>query len=470
MSSSKQLSPAPTGPPNPISISLSSSKTSTAPSSRKRLTLGNNSSLPQPKSSLQPDSDDDEPSEPVHEKVTGFDHAAGGAIGSAPVQRGEKKLVIHSKGNNDWRRRGKNLLPVEVQRQRAAQAGEDGSAEAGVESNEVSKAAGLSLAAPAKTPMEMKAVQMQMTVDSVMTDAEPPPKRTEDEIALQALLSDGKAERKSNLILPLTSSTAPPEDTAYNETASFRSDVASRPDSCSLDEYAAVPVEEFGAALLRGMGWKEGQSVGRGKYSSNGADTNGATARVPERRPGYLGIGAKDVSGKAGAEIELGAWGKAAMRKNKKGEGLYTPVLMRDKKTGEMITEEELQERKKLQQSNTGEEEIWRNRRDRNLDKSGRDKKEYFQDHRNGYRTDSSTRRDRSRSRDRGDRRRRDDDRDSSRGSRDYRDRDVERERERRHRYRNDDRYDSGSSRKSSHSDRDRYERRSPNRRSKTAQ
>ena len=98
------------------------------------------------------------------------------------------------------------------------------------------------------------------------------------------------------------------------------------------------------------MGWKDGQSIGRGDYSSATAGKKAKNHGVPERRPGFLGIGAKD-SGK-GAEVELGAWGKSAMRKasRKQGEdnadgnveGVYMPVTMRNKKTGEYITEEEL--------------------------------------------------------------------------------------------------------------------------------
>lgn len=32
-----------------------------------------------------------------------------------------------------------------------------------------------------------------------------------------------------------------------------------------MEDYENVPVEAFGAALLRGMGWKDGQSLGRNK-------------------------------------------------------------------------------------------------------------------------------------------------------------------------------------------------------------
>jgi len=88
-----------------------------------------------------------------------------------------------------------------------------------------------------------------------------------------------------------------------NEDDAFRNDVASRPDMASLEDYAAVPVEEFGAALLRGMGWKEGDVVGKRKEQIS-------KARVVKIRPALLGIGAKEVPG--GVGDEFGAWGKAA--------------------------------------------------------------------------------------------------------------------------------------------------------------
>jgi hypothetical protein len=34
----------------------------------------------------------------------------------------------------------------------------------------------------------------------------------------------------------------------------------------SLEDYERVPIEAFGAALLRGMGWKEGEALGSGKF------------------------------------------------------------------------------------------------------------------------------------------------------------------------------------------------------------
>jgi hypothetical protein len=48
--------------------------------------------------------------------------------------------------------------------------------------------------------------------------------------------------------------------------------------------YEALPVEEFGLALLRGMGWKEGEGVGRKRQV--------VEAKMAVRRPERLGLGA----------------------------------------------------------------------------------------------------------------------------------------------------------------------------------
>lgn len=389
--------------------------------------------------------------------------------------------------NVSRRPRGKNLLPKEVQAIREAEArGEI--AGGGVEREGPSMAYGITYAQPSgdNGDKEMKDVDTEPVAAPAAATEEQKP-RTEDDIALQALIreSNGEVQGRSDLVIE---SKRDDEDSGarYDETTSFRADVQARPESATLDQYNAIPVEEFGAALLRGMGWKDGQAIGRGNY---GSTTNATRPRIPERRPGFLGIGAKDVSGGKGAEMELGAWGKSAMRKGarsaeKEGgggtEGVYMPVLMKNKQTGEYITEEELNAlRKESKSRKPDKDDEWRERRDRNLEKSGRDRDrerdrdrdykrcDYDDDDSDRYerRRNGSSRRDRDRSssgdrysrRDRKDKddryyrdrerddyerhRDRDRDRDSTRDRERRRDRDEDRER--RHRYRDDDRYSS---------------------------
>lgn len=68
-----------------------------------------------------------------------------------------------------------------------------------------------------------------------------------------------------------------PEDEALGP------DVKRLPDSSTLDDYTDMPVSEFGAAMLRGMGWTEG---GKGKTNIQ--------PWLPQSRPALLGIGAKE--------------------------------------------------------------------------------------------------------------------------------------------------------------------------------
>ena len=53
-----------------------------------------------------------------------------------------------------------------------------------------------------------------------------------------------------------------------DETEAFRKDVEKLPDEATMEDYERVPVEQFGAALLRGLGWKEGQGVGRNRRNT----------------------------------------------------------------------------------------------------------------------------------------------------------------------------------------------------------
>jgi hypothetical protein len=67
---------------------------------------------------------------------------------------------------------------------------------------------------------------------------------------------------------------------------SFQSELDCLPESAPVDRYKEIPVEEFGAALLRGMGWKDGDALGPNK--------NGLATPVEfKRRPTSLGLGAE---------------------------------------------------------------------------------------------------------------------------------------------------------------------------------
>ena len=373
----------------PFSISLSSkpkAPQAAPPNPKKR-----------PHSSLADDSDSDQEwSGNGPQLVSAFDHSAGGAIGISGIEVAKAPLVIQAQKNRDWReesrrKRGKNLLPAEVQAARDGQISEGQDVIYGE-----APAFGLTFVKQREDVQMVNAGKNTATVTLATAQII---EKTEDEEAMEALMGNGK--KKSNLVIGDTGEadvifSGRGIATVVGEEDAFKSDVASRPDSASLDDYAAVPVEEIGAALLRGMGWN-------GDIESERSKDPTKKSKVMERRPALLGIGAKEVPGDVA--IELGAWGKGAkgMSKgaftgNRQLAIRYHPVRLQIARPGESLTEEEL---KQKQDDQKMEEEDWRRRRDKNLaideerksDKKHRDKERSYESSRH-----SSSRRDRSRS------------------------------------------------------------------------
>ncbi|KAK0833851.1 DNA primase large subunit Spp2 [Friedmanniomyces endolithicus] len=316
---------------------------------------------------LRADDDEDDQHSGAAHTVSHFDRAAGGAIDEADKSRDQGPLIIAAQANRDWkeaqggrRKRQRHGLPeggsqtqnVSAQVAREAELevakpgfglsvskrkdGDDEKSEEPVVGNGHGTNAGTE--GSQQLPMELGE---EMSVQP----------KTDDDRALDALL--GKTP-KSTLVLPAATVT---------EEEAFERDFHSAPDMATLEDYARVPVEQFGAALLRGMGWKEGQGIG----SQRGVKV--VKVKVPERRPALLGIGAKE---EAAVAQEMGVWGKAAKRG---GEvKVYNPVLLRDKKTGETFTEEEVVRRKEEDERRAFEEEFERQEREKEEKRRRRDR------------------------------------------------------------------------------------------------
>lgn len=388
-------SPPPSTQSKPFSISLPTAKPKQTPSQSASGTLNPKK---RPHSSLADSDSDNESSVHRPQLVSSFDHSAGGAISVNGVEKPKAPLVIAGQKNRDWReesrrKRGRNLLPAEVQ---ATGSGQYSSGKDAVERDVASRGFGLSFVTAEVRDKDGDVTMVEAQIAKEAPEQEASGARTADEEAMEALL--GNTGKTSTLVLPAIR-TDDDVDVAQSgrliglgghEDDSFRSDVASRPDSASLDEYAAVPIEEFGAALLRGMGWKEGDVVGKRKNQI-------ITARIVERRPALLGIGAKEAPG--GVGDELGAWGKVARGKRKLDKA-YNPVLLRNSKTGEMLTEEELEAKKEAQKR---EEADWRERRSRNL-AIDEEKKSERRDRQSAIEDASKSERRRKREKERGDR------------------------------------------------------------------
>lgn len=396
------------------------SKKTTAPTNLKR-----------PISALN---DEEEDNDPKVQEVSHFDANAGGAI-DVNAQQDKGPLIIPRRPNRDWReesrrKRQRNTLPAEAQQARAN----------GSSANEEKDTVNGGGIAYGLTVVEKKEQQDEDPTDkgernaassepAAAETAQPAPK-TDDQLALEALLGE---KPKSTLVLPAV----------VTEEQAFKRDYDSAPDMATLEEYEAIPVEEFGAAFLRGMGWKDGEQIGRRRAEQT------SKPRLLERRPALLGIGAKE---EAAVGVELGEWGKG-MKGKRKVDQSYNPVLLLNKETGEKLTEEELKARMEQQKLVEQERASERKRRSPARDSDHRSSEKSSRRHRyddddddrrgSDRRTDrksdkdrsqhydsrhSSSRRDRSSSTDSHRKRKRRDDYDSNR-----------KDNKRRHR---DDRYD----------------------------
>jgi len=283
-----------------------------------------------PHAALHDESDDEDDSK--KESVTHFGSSGAFDVLNPKVEK--QPLIIQAQANRDWKeaskenKRAKYGMPSEDQRRdtasRKAQIRE-------IESRN-KPTYGLNTFERKETEERAAEGETHARAESPLEkqkDAELPQTRTDDERAMDALLGQ---KAVSDMTIPAA---------AVTEEEAFQRDFHTAPDMATLDEYKAVPVEEFGAALLRGMGWKEGQGIGNQKGQKF------ERAKVPERRPALLGIGAK---ADAAVAEEMGAWGRGSKAGARRKEPLvYNPLVMRNKKTGAEFTEDELRERLKEQ-------------------------------------------------------------------------------------------------------------------------
>jgi len=293
----KGFSLTPKSGTKPVSFAAKSAKPS--PSS----TLGK-----RPRAGLHDGSEDEDEDIVLHEAVIGFDIREGGALKKNEVAA-NGPLVIPRIKNRDWReeirrnkQRGKNLLPPEVQAQRIAEgrsaaANEEdivngtGEVQWGLTITRKSVTADWNGGNEALNPERNGKADVETTTEVLV---ERHREKTTDELAIEALIGAQSQKKGPDLVIPTAANGDRDCSRPITEEAAFRRAIRSAPDVSTLEDYERVPVEEFGAALLRGMGWKEGD------------EKKGTTARPKDikRRQNLLGLGATELKG---AE-ELGAW------------------------------------------------------------------------------------------------------------------------------------------------------------------
>ncbi|KAH8116847.1 DExH-box splicing factor binding site-domain-containing protein [Phellopilus nigrolimitatus] len=265
----------------------------------------------------------DEEEETVDEIVTGFDQFGVQRLVEKPKPAGP--LVIPALANRDWRAaaRKRKAGEIYVPPGAAAQTGADGSV-GGLGTKDAINAG------PQVAGLVRMEKKLRMDVDDAEADGslvqssikketvEEVRQETDDERAMRALVAgvSGESDADGELTIDAIPLGADEwEARPADETDAYRRDIVTRPDLPSLEDYERVPVEQFGQALLRGMGWKPGQAASRTR-------TGLVEPYLPAARPALLGIGAKEREA-----VDDGS----KMKKAARPERRYVPVVKKER-------------------------------------------------------------------------------------------------------------------------------------------
>lgn len=320
-------------------------------------------------------------------------------------------LVIAPTANRDWRelarrRRGQQYVPPGA----AATTGADGSA-GGLGTRDTINSGPVLIGLQVKqrtVKLESDTVEIKEEEESTAMAVDD---ETEDQKALRAVLAsaDGRTEEDGPVIDVIRPS----------EADALKQDVEELPEEATLADYERVPVAQFGAALLRGMGWKEGMAAsrkpGRGMVEPY----------MPEARPALLGIGAKE------QEVYDDGSKKAAYKK--RPDKRYVPVLKKERE-GSQAKGDSREDRdsrgdreRRRDRSYSPRRSIRDDRRDSRYDDKYREREDTYRDRDDKYRDRDDKYRGRDYGRDDSRRREKDDGRDRTKRVDDGRERADER-------------------------------------------
>ncbi|ESK93661.1 g-patch domain protein [Moniliophthora roreri MCA 2997] len=253
----------------------------------------------------------DEDEEIQDELVTGFDKFGVERL-NKPKKAPEGPLIIPALKNRDWREIAKKRRTTGQFVPESAKAGKDGAdgSVGGLGTRETTGTGPVlsGLQVKKKEVVAVKEEDAEMAEVMVKEEKVEVEKveETEDQRALRAILAGADGDGELDLMeIPMT----------ISEADAYKQDVGDLPDSASLDDYNRVPVSQFGAAMLRGMGWKEGTAASR---RGKGA----IEPYIPEARPALLGIGAKEMEVFDDGSVKKGS---------KRPEKRYIPVVKKDR-------------------------------------------------------------------------------------------------------------------------------------------
>ncbi|KAJ3016796.1 UNVERIFIED_CONTAM: hypothetical protein HDU68_012019 [Siphonaria sp. JEL0065] len=129
-------------------------------------------------------------------------------------------------------------------------------------------------------------------VDDPMEDIQDT--RTLEQRAIDALLADSTAT-KPNVVPILQQNAVPGIRDITDPKEKYKYDMSLRPDEATLEDFETVPIEDFGIAMLRGMGYKEEEDPNKKKEQ-------GFVFSKP--RPNLLGLGAEPPKKEAGSSSD----------------------------------------------------------------------------------------------------------------------------------------------------------------------
>eukprot|EP00111_Clytia_hemisphaerica_P009452 TCONS_00027729-protein len=142
--------------------------------------------------------------------------------------------------------------------------------------------------------------------------------RSDDKEAINEILADlrnGESNDAEKELQPILMKNRVPKRNTDKEDS--LNDIDIRPDESTADDYEDVPIGAFGSAMLRGMGWKEGQGIGK---------TNKVMIEPIEYIPRHkgLGLGAekRNETSKSTRKRKLG--------EDKESHDKYKPIIDED--------------------------------------------------------------------------------------------------------------------------------------------
>ncbi|KAI0393663.1 hypothetical protein F5Y17DRAFT_299244 [Xylariaceae sp. FL0594] len=207
-----------------------------------------------------------------------FDHKTSTDNGVPGAKRQNKEFVINSLKNRDWR--------VDVKARRGAKP--SASRTSPLKDNDAMETTPADQDTDAKWGLNVKKISTEERSVSPENDklgndeggalvkpAASPPSQDVDKEAMDALL--GKRKAGPDLIITYP---APKAKTQISEQDAYERSVREAAEVSTIEEYSDIPEGEFGAAMLRGMGWK-GEELG-------------SKPKEVKRRPHLMGLGSKE--------------------------------------------------------------------------------------------------------------------------------------------------------------------------------